>query len=322
MTENWDVVIVGGGVAGLSAALNLARARRRVLVVDAGEPRNGVAPHAHGLLGLDGIPPLELLTRGRAEIEGYGGVIRSGHVERAEVHDADVTVVLDDDAEHSARHLLIATGLRDELPDVPGLAQLWGRGVVVCPYCDGWEHRDQRIGVLATGPGSVHQAQLLRQWSDRLVYLTAGEHEPDADAAEALAARGIEVERRPVARVVGRDGVLQRIEFAGDAGADSTDAAALELDVLFTGPTMVPNDVLLRALGAEADTTPLGEWVRVGGDGRTSVDRVWAAGNVVDPRANVPVAIGAGLLVAGALNADLTAEDVAIAVATSPRMPT
>ena len=167
--EQTDVVIVGGGPAGLSAALSLGRARRRVVVVDAGRPRNMTAAHMHGVLGHDGLSPLRLLELGRQEVAGYGVRVIRGDVTAARTDGATVEVDLANETIRT-RRLLVATGLDDVLPNIPGLREQWGRGVVVCPYCDGWEHRDDVIGVIATSPHSVEQAQLLRQWSDRIVY--------------------------------------------------------------------------------------------------------------------------------------------------------
>jgi hypothetical protein len=167
-----DVVVVGGGAAGLSGALMLARARRSVVVVDAGAPRNAPAAGVHGLLGRDGTPPAELLDRGRAEVGSYGGEIVRGEVETVERDGDRFAVRLAGGGTLRARRLLVTTGLVDELPDVPGLRERWGRDVVHCPYCHGWEVRDRAIGVLATGPMSVHQALLFRQWSADVTLFT------------------------------------------------------------------------------------------------------------------------------------------------------
>ncbi|WP_414171578.1 NAD(P)/FAD-dependent oxidoreductase [Clavibacter tessellarius] len=224
--HEWDAVVVGGGAAGSSAALMLARARRSVLVVDAGQPRNAVAAHMHGVLGHDGKPPRQLLAEGRREIEGYGGVVVDGRVEGIEAVEAvspearpdgpRFRVSLDG-AVVRARRVILATGLADVLPEVPGLAAHWGAGVVVCPYCDGWEVRDRRIGVLATGPGSLHHVQMLRQWSADIAFLVAGgtaDGAPlDIDAATraGLDARGIRVEEAAVVRVLGERGALEGV---------------------------------------------------------------------------------------------------------------
>lgn len=315
--EPWDVIIVGGGSAGLSAALMLVRARRRVLVLDGGAPRNGVAAHMHGVLGRDGWSPLELLERGREEIARYGGVVRAADVASAQptaAGDASsggglgFTVTLTSGERLAARRLLVSTGLRDELPELPGLAEHWGTGAVVCPYCDGWEVRDRRIGVLATGPRSLHQVQLLRQWSPSVTFFTNGAEFADADVAGMLA-RGIAIEPRAWASVTAD-------EAGGLSGIRLADGAAIALDAIFLGPRPVPNDTLLTDLGAErAPAFGDGDWVAVDPTGRTSVPGVWAAGNVVNPGASVPIAAGAGNLAGAAINADLIEEEIRVALA-------
>ncbi|MFF1632487.1 NAD(P)/FAD-dependent oxidoreductase [Leifsonia sp. NPDC058248] len=301
-----EIAIVGGGPAGLSAALALARARRAVTVIDGGRPRNRFASHMHGVLGHDGLPPTELLRLGRAEVEGYGGRFISGDVTEASL-EGDTILVGTPAGTVRARRLLVATGIRDELPAIEGLREQWGWGVVVCPYCDGWERRNGVIGVIATSPVSVEQAQLLRQWSDRIVYFTNGVGEPDTETERRMLARSIRIERRGIRRIV---------TDAADTltGVELDDATVAELGAIFTGPTMVPRDDLLRALGAATTVAHGSVWVEVDADGRTSVPGVWAAGNVVDPRANVPVSLGAGALIAGAINADLVRDDVEAAV--------
>ncbi|WP_431279903.1 NAD(P)/FAD-dependent oxidoreductase [Leifsonia poae] len=306
-TTDVDIAIVGGGPAGLSAALALVRARRAVTVIDGGQPRNRFAPHMHGVLGHDGLPPTELLRRGRAEIEGYGGVFVDGDVTSVSVEEGSILISAGGEVVH-ARRLLAATGLRDELPDIEGLREQWGRGVVVCPYCDGWERRNGVIGILATSPQSVDQAQLLRQWSDRIVYFANLIGEPDADAERRLVARGIRIERREVARI--RTDQDDRL-----TGVELTDGEIVDVGAIFTGPTMYPLDELLLSLGATTTGAHGIRWVAIDADGRTSVPNVWAVGNVVDPRANVPVSLGAGALIAGAINADLVKEDVEAALA-------
>lgn len=190
MNDRYDVVVIGGGAAGLSGALALARAQRSVLVVDAGQPRNAPAGQVHNFLGRDGTPPAELLAAGRDEVTRYGGEIINGTAQDATRDGDGFLVTLHDGREVRARRLLVTTGLVDELPDVPGLAGRWGRDVLHCPYCHGWEVRDRRIGVLATGPLAAHQAQLWRQWSPHVTLLLHGVPAPGAEEAERLAARG------------------------------------------------------------------------------------------------------------------------------------
>ena len=301
-SQSWDVIVVGGGSAGLSAALMLGRARRSVLVLDGGPPRNAVAGHMHGVLGHDGLPPLELVARGREEIARYGVEVRSARATGARL-EADGVVVIVDGEEVRTRRLVVATGLSDELPDIPGIQQHWGNGVVVCPYCDGWEHRDQRIAVLATAPGSVNYVQLLRQWSSDVVFLTGDIPEPEGADLAGLEARGIEIERRGIHRVVADGDRLRGIELA--------DGHVREFDVIFTHTKVTPNDTVLRALGAEVNDDG---WAVVDASGRTSVPSVWAIGNLVNSSANVPVSIAAGSMAGAAINMDLVAEDIALAI--------
>ncbi len=294
----YDVVVVGGGAAGLSAALVLSRARRSVAVVDAGHPRNEPAAHMQGFLSRDGMPPAELLAVGRAEVESYGAQVVPGTVEDVAVLDSGFAVTVSGGRSLWARRLLVATGLRDELPDVPGVRERFGRDVLHCPYCHGWEVRDQRLAVLGGTPGAVEHALLLRQWSADLVYLPHHDLVAGTDR-ERLAARGVDVVDGPVACVVvGNDRVR---------GLQLADGRLVERDAVFVRPRFHPHDGLLRHLGAAVDAQG---WVVVDATGRTSVPGVWAAGNAVDARAQVITAAGQGSAAAIALNADLVTEDV------------
>ena len=195
----YDVVVVGGGAAGLGGALILGRSRRSVLVIDAGEPRNAPASGVHGFLTRDGTDPAALLQVGREEVRGYGARVLDGRVASAESFDGGFTVTLEDGRRVGARRLLVATGLVDELPDVPGVRERWGRDVLHCPYCHGWEVRDQAIGVLASGPMAVHQALLFRQLTADLTLFLHTAPRPTDEEAEQLAARGITVVEGEVA---------------------------------------------------------------------------------------------------------------------------
>src|SRR5215469_2244736 len=190
LRDGYDVVVIGGGAAGLTGALMLARSRRSVVVIDAGAPRNAPATGVHGLLGREGMSPAELLERGRAEVRGYGGHVVTGEVIAVTTADGGFEVALSDGRTVRARLLLVATGLTDELPDIPGLRDRWGRDVLHCPYCHGWEVRDQAIGVLATGPLSVQQALLFRQLSDDVTFFS---HTMLPEEPEQLTARGIRI---------------------------------------------------------------------------------------------------------------------------------
>ncbi|WP_329086512.1 NAD(P)/FAD-dependent oxidoreductase [Actinomadura citrea] len=294
----YDVVVVGAGAAGLNAALVLARARRRIAVVDAGEPRNAPAAHMQGFLSRDGMSPAALLEVGRAEVAGYGAALIDARVEHV---DPGFTVRLVGGAVLGARRLVVATGLRDELPGIAGVAERWGRDVLHCPYCHGYEVRDRPMGVLGTSPGAVHQALLLRQWSDDVV-LFVHTLKLDEEEHERLTARGVRLVDGEIKRVVAeKDGVR---------GVELADGRMVPRRVVFLFPRMVPHDALLTALGCAVEDR------RVVTDrtGRTTVPGVWAVGNVADPRAQVVTAAGMGSAAAIAVNADLLDEDVHQAV--------
>lgn len=305
----WDVVVIGGGSAGLSAALMLGRARRRVLVLDAGAPRNRFAAHMHGVLGHDGKPPLELLAVGRAEVEAHGGFVWNTSAVMTRQEDDGFAIETGDSRTVWARTLVVATGASDELPGIGGLAERWGSGVAACPYCDGYEVRDRRIGILATGPESFFQAQLLRQWSDRIIYLPHTTDNPTGENRAAFDARGIHIENGQVTRVLSEGDRL--------SGVQLDDERTIELDAIFTAPRLIPQDAPLRQLEAERTEHSWGSFATVDASGRTSVDGVWAVGNVVNPMANVPVSIGTAALVAGAVNHALVLEDIRLALSNS-----
>jgi thioredoxin reductase len=298
-----DVVIVGGGAAGLSAALVLSRARRTVLVIDSGAPRNAPASHMHGFLSRDGMPPAELLAAGRAEVTGYGGRVVTGTV--TDVTSCESTgfhVLLADGTRVTGRRLLLATGLGDELPDIPGIADRWARDVLHCPYCHGYEVRDRRLGVLGWTPGAARYAQIVRQWSDDVVYFTAGELLTATDRAH-LIARQIAVVDGSVARILVDDDRLTGIETTG--------GRTVARDALFVPPRFRPHNALIHRLGARTDEDG---WVATGSTGRTSVPGLWVAGNLSNPRAQVITAAGEGSAAAIDINADLVDDDVRQAV--------
>jgi thioredoxin reductase len=301
--SEYDVVIIGGSAAGLSAALVLSRARRRVLVVDSGTPRNAPAAHMHGFLSRDGMPPGELLDIGRDEVKGYGGEVRSGTVtELVQCGPSGFRVLLADGHRVSARRLLVATGLRDELPDVPGLRDRWARDVLHCPYCHGYEVRDQQLGVLGGSPDAVHYAQIVRQWAADVVFFAPTGTLTEADRSQ-LVARAIGIVEGTVSRVLVEDDHL--------SGVEMDDGRTVGRGALFVPPRFVPNNDLLVGLGCAMDED---EWVATGATGLTSVPGVWAAGNVANPRAQVITAAGEGSAAAIAINGDLVDEDVRDAV--------
>lgn len=305
--EAADVVVVGGGVAGLSGALTLARARRSVVVIDAGEPRNAPAAAAHGLLSRDGVPPLELLRAGREEVAGYGGHIVSDRAVSARRVDDGFVVTTESGRSFPARRLLVTTGLIDELPEVPGLRERWGREVLHCPYCHGWEVRDTRIGVLGGTPRAVHQALLLRQWSPWVTLFQHTGEAPDEEQAERLAARGIEVVEGEVS---GLDVLEDRL-----AGVRLASGRQVPVEALAVAPRFVARSTMLSDLGLSAVAHPMGEYVPSDEGGLTEARGVRVAGNVTDLPAGVPAAQAAGMQAAIALNADLVDADADAAVA-------
>ncbi|MBC8161363.1 MAG: NAD(P)/FAD-dependent oxidoreductase [Roseiflexaceae bacterium] len=313
----YDVVVIGGGAAGLSGALALGRSRRSVLVIDGGQPRNAPAAHMHNYLSRDGTAPLDLLAVGRAEVAGYGGQCMAGSVATVERMDGDPArarfqVGLSDGTTVSARRLLVATGLLDELPEVPGVAERWGRDVIHCPYCHGWEVRDQAIGILATGPMTVHGALLFRQLSADVVVFQHTAPPLSAEQAEQLAARGITVIAGEVAALEVRDDRL--------VGVRLRSGAFVPRQAVVVAPRVGARAALLRTLGLETTAleiagSVIGSYIAADGTGATSVPGVWVAGNVADPMAQVITAAAAGLKAGAAINADLIAEETTRAVA-------
>jgi thioredoxin reductase len=310
-SETYDVVVVGGGAAGLSGALALVRSRRRVLVVDSGAPRNAPAGHVHNFLTRDGTPPAELYAVGRSEVAAYGGEFLDGAVVSAIRDEDGFTVRMADGGTVRARRLLVTTGLVDELPDVPGLAERWGRDVLHCPYCHGWEVRDQAIGILATGPMAVHQALLFRQLSGDVTVLLHTAPHPGPEEAEQLAALGITCIEGAVAGVEVSDDRLTGVRLAS--------GAVVPLQALVVAPRFTARADVLTSLGLETVELQmgghvLGSYVPADATGATAVPGVWVAGNVTDLKAQVITSAAAGLNAGAAMNADLVAEDARVAV--------
>ena len=279
----FDVAIVGGSFAGLSAALQLARASRSVLIMDDGSPRNRMSPAAHGVPGWDGVPPAEILERFRADLAGYPTVsfrnARADGISGA----ADAFELTTQSGDRiDARRLILAHGVRDILPDVPGLADAWGRTVLHCPYCHGYEVRGRPLAVLATGPMAAHQAHMLRaDWSEDVTVLVNGVGDLDQKAP---VASGIKIETRRLLRLESGDGI--RVTFQ--------DGPAADFAAIFTAPKVDLAGSPADHLGVGMSEGPMGPYVRTGQMQQTDIPGVFAAGDLATPMWNVNFAVGDG----------------------------
>jgi thioredoxin reductase len=299
-TPQHDVVIIGGGLAGLSAALVLGRARRRVAVIDAGGPRNAAADAAHGFLTRDGATPVELVRLAREEAAGYGVELIDGAAVAAATSRGGWRVETDGGAVLQARHVVAATGLKDILPEIDGAREAWGKGLFQCPYCHGWEVRDRRLGVLGTAGSSVDQAMLLRQWSPSVSFFVHTLGTLGEDDRLRLKERGVSVVEGEVRRLTSGPGGLATVELAS--------GVSVECAGLFCEPAARVDAALTEAFGWD-----LGEDGCVLTDdlGRTSAETVWAVGNLADPSAQLISAAGDAYRTAVSLNAVLAREDAA-----------
>jgi thioredoxin reductase len=297
-TLHFDVIVLGGGLAGLSAALVLGRARRRVVVVDAGGPRNAAADAAHGFLTRDGASPLELIRLARQDVAAYGVELIEGTAVTAQNGGGTWRVELDSGRVLGARHVVAATGLQDVLPGIDGARESWGRGLYQCPYCHGWEVRDRDLGVLATSGASVCQALLLRQWSSHLTFFAHTLDSVTEDDRLRLKQRGVRVVEGEVRELVPGPQGLAAVRLAS--------GATVACEGLFCEPDARVDSALTRAFGWELrkDGCVLTDEL-----GRTSVEAVWAVGNLADPAAQLLSAAGDAYRTAVSLNAVLAEED-------------
>ncbi|ATG55943.1 thioredoxin reductase [Brachybacterium ginsengisoli] len=310
-----DVAVIGGGAAGLNGALMLARSRRSVVVIDSGTPRNAPAEGIHGLLGNEGTPPAEYLARGRDEVRQYGGLVVAGEVASARALDPSADgdlrfeVALADGRTLTARRLLLASGVRDELPEIPGLAQHWGHGLVHCPFCHGWEVRDQAIGVIATRAASFHQALMFRALSEDITVFAAGV-EIDAETRERFGALGIAVVESPIQEIVAdADGGL--------AGVRLADGELVARDALVVASVLAPRLDGLEGLGLEVEDLGggMGQRIPTSFAGVSGVPGVWVAGNAADPMLQVGAAAAGGAFAGANIHGTLVMADADAAVA-------
>ena len=292
--DTFDVAIIGGSFAGQAAALQLARARRRVLVIDSGLPRNRYAHASHGFLGQDRAAPAAILETARRQLREYPTVeLRSDEATDARGARDAFMIALASGAVVRARRLVLATGVVDELAPIPGLRELWGRSVLHCPYCHGYEVADGRLGVLAIAEPSVHQALLLPDWSADVTLFTNGVVEPSAEQRAALSQRGVRVETRRVVEVVGDGARLAGVRLTG---ADGAADEVVPLDALFTGARLRMASPVAGQLGCALDEGPFGPVIRTDERKATTVPGVYAAGDAARLQHTVSFAVADGAM--------------------------
>lgn len=279
-----DVIVIGGSYSGMAAALQLVRARKSVVVIDAGQRRNRFASHSHGFLGQDGIDPAKIAADARRQLEAYPTLSwREGQVEEVGGEVDRFTVTVAGGESYRGRRILLAIGVADHLPPVAGLAERWGKAVFHCPYCHGYELGQGRIGVVATGPMSLHQAQLLTEWGD-VTLLVNNALALDAEVRAELERRGVVIEET----------LIDRIE--GHADVRLSTSRVLDFAGLFTAARCVPSHPLAEAMGCAIEETPMGLQVRTDAENKTSVPGVFACGDVARIPHSVSIAVGNGAL--------------------------
>lgn len=301
----FDVVIVGGGPAGLSAALNLGRSRKRVLLCDSGPRRNAAAVHIHGFVTQDGTTPADFRRIGRQQLEPYPSVeARDVQVEEIQGERGAFRVRLSTGTTVEARRILLCTGMIDELPDIDGFRELWGKSIFQCPYCHGWEVQDRKFGFLASGVDSLDFALFLRNWTRDVAVLTDGRFAVPQEMRTRLEAGDVRVEERRIARLSSSEGLLDRVEFA--------DGSPLPLEVLFARPPQ-RQVALVQSLGLALDAAG---YVQVAEDRQTSIPGIYAAGDLITAAQSAILSAAAGVQAAARLNHELTVE-----MATSGALP-
>ena len=280
-----DAIIIGGSYAGLSAALQLARARRKVLVIDGGQRRNRFAAAAHGFLTQDGRAPGDIVADARAQLSGYPSVQRiDSLVEKAMPAVSGFSVVTANGEAFSAQRLILALGVVDELPDVPGLAERWGMSVFHCPYCHGYELDQGAVGVLAVSPLSLHQALMVPDWGPTTFFLNGAFAPDDAQLAQ-LDKRNVRIEREPIARLTGPE-----------LSVELRDGRSLFLNGLFTATRTCPSGDLAEQLGCAMEDGPLGPFIKTDAFKETTTPGVYACGDAARAMSSVALAVADGAM--------------------------
>ncbi|MDQ1184741.1 NAD(P)/FAD-dependent oxidoreductase [Agrobacterium larrymoorei] len=294
----YDVIIIGGSYAGLSAALQLGRARRRILVIDAGNRRNRFASHSHGFLGQDGKAPGEIVAEARRQIEAYVTIdwIDSLATNVSGAFDA-FEVEIDGGARQTGRRLIIAAGVTDELPPIPGLSERWGQSVFHCPYCHGYELNQGRIGVIATSALAIHHGLMLPDWGTTTLF-TNGAFVPDKEQRAQLAARATAVEEVTIQ------------EINGNADIKLTDGRRLAMDGLFTQPKLRISAPWIATLGCSLEETLMGTTIQTDATKQTTKRGVFACGDIARPAGSVALAVGDGAMTGTAAHRSLMFPDL------------
>ena len=303
-----DVIILGGSYAGLSAAMQLGRARRSTLVVDSGLTRNRFAPAAHGFFGHDGLAPAEMIRAARQQVAAYPSIsFSAGEAVAARASNEGFSVTLADGSAVRSRKLVLAFGVEDLLPDIPGLRERWGHSVLHCPYCHGYELKQAPVGVIAIGPMATHQALIVADWGPVTLF-TNGRDDIDADARARLGRRGVQLEEERVAALEGDGGKL--------AGVRLTDGRLIQLAAVFIGAPVRLRSGIAEELGCTLDAGPLGPFIKTDDVRLTSVPGVYAAGDITRPMHNATLASADGVLAGVAAHQALMADALAAAVHT------
>lgn len=283
----YDVIIIGGSFAGLSAAMQLVRAQRKVLVIDANSPRNRFAKASHGVFGLDGKSPAEIRDIGLSQLRAYPTFeLWEASVEGLEQCDVGFSVLTHADQEAKGLRVILASGIRDRLPEIEGVDECWGESVVHCPYCHGYELRNQNLGVLATTEMSLHQAAMIPDWG-ATTFFTQGQFEPEGDMASLLERRGVVIERTPIVRVVHAEKQIQAVVLA--------DGREVPLGGLYVGPQIEMNTPLIERLGLAMQETPMGNVVKVDEMKESSVKGLFVAGDLSNPMQSGTLAVASGM---------------------------